>query len=214
METAQGPIAGPDGRRRCPWALSSPDYVAYHDSEWGRPVLGDDALFERLSLEGFQAGLAWITILRKREGFRAAFAGFELSRVAAFDGRDVRRLLADASIVRNRQKILATIENAKRTLELIDETGSLAALLWEFRPPRRRAPRRLSDLEAQTPESKALSRELKSRGFRFVGPTTVYAAMQAAGLVNDHLVGCHVRAAVTEEQRAAARSVASRAADS
>jgi DNA-3-methyladenine glycosylase I len=182
-------VTGPDGRRRCRWALGSPEYVGYHDEEWGREVVDDDLVFERLCLEGFQAGLSWLTILRKREAFRAAFAGFRIERVAAFDARDVERLLADSGIVRNRRKIEAAIENARRAREV----GSLAELVWSFAPRRPRAPRRGADIPSSTQESVALAQELKRRGFRFVGPTTVYALMQACGLVNDHIVGCWVR---------------------
>ena len=198
-------IRGDDGRRRCWWAGSAPEYIAYHDDEWGRPVLDDDGLYERLCLEGFQAGLAWITILRKREAFRAAFAGFRIDEVARFGARDVKRLMGDAGIVRNRSKIEAAIENARRAAEARDELGSLAALFEPFRETRRRAPRMRADLPATTPASVALSRELKRRGFRFVGPTTVYAAMQACGLVNDHIAGCSARGAAEAEQRAARR---------
>jgi DNA-3-methyladenine glycosylase I len=181
-------IAGDDGRRRCWWATSTPDYVDYHDSEWGMPVRDDRGIFERLSLEAFQSGLSWLTILRKREAFRAAFANFEPDKVAAFGARDVRRLLNDAGIVRNRAKVEATIANARATLELSD---GLAQLTWSFAPTgRRRAPRTRADLPASTPESIALAKNLKAAGFRFVGPTTAYALMQACGLVNDHLAGC------------------------
>ncbi|HEX2087197.1 MAG TPA: DNA-3-methyladenine glycosylase I [Solirubrobacteraceae bacterium] len=174
---------------RCPWATSAPEYVAYHDEEWGRPVRGDDALYERITLEAFQSGLSWITILRKREGFRAAFAGFRIEAVARFGERDVERLLADAGIVRNRAKIEAAIHNARAALEL----DSLSDLVWSFAPGPRPAPRTLAEVPAQTRESVALARELKRRGFRFVGPTTAYAAMQACGLVDDHLAGCIAR---------------------
>jgi DNA-3-methyladenine glycosylase I len=181
---------GPDGRPRCPWAVSAPEYVRYHDEEWGRPVRGDDALFERLCLEAFQSGLSWLTILRKREAFRAAFAGFEIERVAAFGDRDVERLMADAGIVRNRAKIEAAIANARAAAAL---EGSLTDLVWEHAPPPGPAPRTLDDVPAVTDESKALARALKARGFRFVGPTTAYATMQACGLVNDHLSECAYR---------------------
>jgi DNA-3-methyladenine glycosylase I len=197
-------LTGPDGRRRCWWSLSSPEYVDYHDEEWGRPVLDDDRMFERLCLEGFQAGLSWLTILRKREAFRAAFADFRIDRVAAFDARDVERLLGDDRIVRNRRKIEATIENARRAREL----GSFAAFVWSFAPRRPRSPKRRSDLPASTPESEALARELKRLGFRFVGPTTAYALMQACGLVNDHLAGCWVRPTISTLRSAAAREMA------
>jgi len=180
-----------DGRVRCAWAGQSADYVAYHDEEWGRQLRGDRALFERLSLEAFQSGLAWITILRKREAFRAAFAGFEPATVARFDDADVQRLLADPGIVRNRAKIQATIANARAALDL---DGSLSDLLWSFAPDALRpAPRTPADVPAVTPESTALAKELKRRGFRFVGPTTAYALMQATGMVDDHLAGCWVR---------------------
>jgi DNA-3-methyladenine glycosylase I len=188
---ADGLLEGVDGRLRCSWAGSAPEYLAYHDTEWGRELGGDRALFERLSLEGFQSGLSWITILRKREAFRAAFHDFEIARVAAFDDADVHRLLEDAGIVRNRAKIEATIANARVILAL-DEP--FEDLLWAFAPPRDRpAPRRLSEVPATTPESAAMARELKRRGLRFVGPTTAYALMQATGMVDDHLAACWVR---------------------
>lgn len=193
---------GSDGRRRCFWGASSPDYERYHDGEWGRPVTDDRGLYERLVLEGFQSGLSWLTILRKRESFRAAFAGFEIERVAGFGERDVVRLLADAGIVRHRGKIEAAIDNARAVTRL--ETP-LSDLIWSHAPSRRRrAPRNLNDLPATTPDSTALARELKRRGFRFVGPTTVYATMQACGLVNDHLAGCWVRGEVEREFRRSA----------
>src|SRR5215211_881886 len=186
---------------RCAWA-SGDEYLAYHDEEWGRPVVDDDALFERLSLEGFQSGLSWLTILRKRPAFREAFAGFEIDAVARFGARDVRRLMADAGIVRNRLKIEATIANAKAAAALRADSGSLAGLVWSAAPAgRRRAPRTLDDVPPTTPESTALSRELKRCGFRFVGPTTVYAAMQACGVVNDHVLGCLVREKCERERR-------------
>jgi DNA-3-methyladenine glycosylase I len=185
---------GDDGRRRCWWGAASPEYVAYHDEEWGRPVRDDRGVYERLVLEGFQSGLSWLTILRKRENFRKAFANFEIERVARFGDRDVTRLLNDAGIVRHRGKIEAAIANAKAAAAL---DRPLAELVWSFAPPRRRkAPRALGDLPAITPESTALSKELKKLGFRFVGPTTAYATMQACGLVNDHIAGCWVRAEV------------------
>jgi len=192
---------------RCAWA-SGDEYLAYHDEEWGRPVVDDDALFERLCLEGFQSGLSWLTILRKRPAFREAFAGFEIDAVARFGARDVRRLMADAGIVRNRLKIEATIANAKATAALRADGGSLAGLVWSAAPAgRRRAPRTLDDVPPTTPESTALSRELKRCGFRFVGPTTVYAAMQACGVVNDHVLGCVVRGACERERRAVLATV-------
>jgi len=186
-------VRGADGVRRCFWGASTPDYAAYHDDEWGRPVVDDIRLFEKISLEGFQSGLSWLTILRKREGFRAAFAGFEPSRVARFGDRDIARLLADSGIVRHRGKIEATIANARATLAVQDARGSLAALVWSYEPRRRAAPRAIADIPSSSPESVALSKALKSFGFRFVGPTTAYAAMQAMGVVNDHLVGCAAR---------------------
>jgi DNA-3-methyladenine glycosylase I len=187
-------IRGEDGRRRCWWGASTPDYLVYHDDEWGRPVSDDRGIYERMVLEGFQSGLSWLTILRKREAFRAAFENFEIERVARFGQRDVKRLLGDAGIVRHRGKIEAAIANAKAAAAL---DVPLAELVWSFAPPRRRrAPRSLEDLPAVTPESTELSKELKKRGFRFVGPTTAYATMQACGLVNDHLAGCWVRSQV------------------
>lgn len=195
---------GDDGRRRCGWCTSDPDYVAYHDDEWGRPVVDDTRLYEKLCLEGFQSGLSWLTILHKRDSFRAAFAGFDPSAVARFGERDVQRLLADAAIVRHRGKIEATIANAKATVAVQDELGSLAALVWSFEPARRGrpVPARLGDLTPTTPESTALAKELRRRGFRFVGPTTAYAAMESLGLVNDHLRGCHVRTACDRDRGA------------
>jgi len=196
---------GADGRPRCFWAVGgAPEYVAYHDDEWGRPVLDDDRLFERLTLEAFQSGLSWLTILRKRAAFRAAFAGFDIAAVAAFGEADKARLLADAGIVRNRLKIEAAIVNARAALPVIEAHGSLAALFWHFRPAVHRPPRSRADFVVASPESAALAKELKRRGFRFVGPTTVYALMQAAGIVNDHAAGCAVSAAVEGEQVAAA----------
>jgi DNA-3-methyladenine glycosylase I len=190
-------VRGPDGLRRCAWGVSAPEYVAYHDDEWGRPVTDDVRLYEKLCLEGFQSGLSWLTILRKRASFRNAFAGFDPEQVARFGARDIKRLMGDAGIVRHRGKIEATIANARATLEVQHQVGSLAALVWRFEPPRRGrpVPERLADLAAATPESKALAADLRRYGFRFVGPTTGYAAMQSLGLVNDHLKGCHVRVA-------------------
>ncbi len=187
-----GIVVGEDGIARCWWADSTPDYRAYHDTEWGFPVADDVRLFEKLSLEGFQAGLSWLTILRKREAFRAAFAGFDFAEVARFGEPDVQRLLADAGIVRHRGKIEAVINNAQRAQELVAEAGSLARFVWEYEPPAR--PGRLDRAGlaalAVSAESRELARSLKRRGWRFVGPTTVYAFMQAMGLVNDHLGGC------------------------
>jgi DNA-3-methyladenine glycosylase I len=182
-------LAGPDGLLRCPWALSTEDYVSYHDQEWGRPVHGEQALYERLCLEAFQSGLSWITILRRREGFRRAFAGFDPAVVAAFDEADVERLMADPGIIRNRAKVLASIGNARAVLEL---DGGLDELIWSFAPAAGPRPKRSADVPAVTPESTALAKELKRRGLRFVGPTTAYALMQACGLVDDHLADCHV----------------------
>jgi DNA-3-methyladenine glycosylase I len=185
--------------RRCAWVAAAPDhYVHYHDREWGFPVADDRRLFEKLCLEGFQSGLSWLTILRKREAFRAAFAGFDFERVARFGARDIERLLGDAGIVRHRGKIEATIANARATCALVGQEGSLAAYVWRFEPKPAERPRRLTATVlrtlATTPASTALSRDLKHRGFRFVGPTTSYAFMQAMGLVNDHVEGCVVRA--------------------
>jgi DNA-3-methyladenine glycosylase I len=198
-----GTVRGEDGRRRCPWGAGPPEYRAYHDGEWGRPVADDVRIYEKLCLEGFQSGLSWLTILRKRDGFRRAFAGFEPHRVAAFGDGDVVRLLDDAGIIRHRGKIEAAIANARATLAVRADRGSLAALLWSFEPARRgrAAPVRLEDLTPRTPESVALAKTLRGYGFRFVGPTTAYAAMQSLGVVNDHLQGCHVRTACEAERR-------------
>jgi len=192
---------GPDGRLRCWWAVGSDDlYLRYHDEEWGRPATGDRHLLEMLTLEGFQAGLAWSTILRKREAFRAGFAGFDPAAVAAFGEADVERLLGDAGIVRHRGKIGAAVGNARAALRLIEETGSLAAYLWPRAADTGPAPRVLADLPTETPASRALSRDLKRRGFAFVGPTIVYAFLQAVGLVDDHAAGCRVRREVEKER--------------
>jgi DNA-3-methyladenine glycosylase I len=190
-----GVIVGDDGVARCWWADSAPDYRVYHDTEWGFPVADDTRLFEKLSLEGFQAGLSWLTILRKREAFRSAFAGFDYERIARFGDRDVARLLADAGIVRHRGKIEAVINNAARAVELVQTEGSIAGYAWRFEPPSRLGPadRRALAEEGVPAEAKALAKDLKRRGWRFVGPTTVYAFMQAMGLVNDHLEGCDAR---------------------
>jgi DNA-3-methyladenine glycosylase I len=204
--SATGLAPGPDGAPRCFWAVSAPDYVDYHDREWGFPVVDDRRLFEKLCLEGFQAGLSWLTILRKREAFRRAFAGFDPAAVARFGARDVTRLLGDAGIVRHRGKIESTINNAARALELIAERGSLAAYVWGFVPPAAERPavvtRDALRAMTQTPTSVALSRDLKRRGWSFVGPTTVYAFMQAMGLVDDHLEGCVIRPAAEADRRA------------
>jgi DNA-3-methyladenine glycosylase I len=188
-----GAEAGADGRLRCPWGLSTDDYLAYHDTEWGRPVHGDDALFERLCLEAFQSGLSWLTILRRREGFRSAFAGFKVRAVAEFTDADKDRLLADAGIIRNRAKIEATLANAKVLAAWPD--GELDELIWSYAPDpaTRPAPHTLGDVPAVTPESTALAKDLKKRGLRFIGPTTAYALMQACGLVDDHLADCVAR---------------------
>jgi len=184
-------VVGEDGLARCGWAGSTPDYLDYHDTEWGRPIRDDNGLFERLSLEAFQSGLSWITILRKRPAFRAGFAGFEIAKVAAFGEADIDRLLADAGIVRNRAKIEAAISNARAAAEL---PGGLAELLWSFAPdPPRPRPSGNASIPAVTAESQAMAKQLKRSGFRFVGPTTAYALMQATGMVNDHLASCFVQ---------------------
>jgi DNA-3-methyladenine glycosylase I len=191
----EGIITGDDGVARCWWAGTTPEYCLYHDTEWGFPVADDVRLFEKLSLEGFQAGLSWLTILRKREAFRQGFAGFDFQRVARFGERDVARLLADAGIVRHRGKIEAVINNARRAIELVQDEGSLAHYVWRFAPERRAGSLDRAELTALavTDDSKARAKDLKRRGWRFVGPTTVYAFMQAMGLVNDHLAGCDAR---------------------
>ena len=201
---AKGLTRGEDGTIRCAWGADDALYRASHDEEWGRPVADDRRLFEKICLEGFQAGLSWLTILKKRESFRRAFRDFDPVRVARFDKRSVERLLGDASIVRHRGKIEATIHNAKRALEVIREHGSFAAYVWAWEPPAAERPKRMTHAAlarlARTPTSADLSKDLKRRGFRFVGPTTVYAFMQAMGLVNDHLAGCDVRPAVAAER--------------
>ena len=193
-----GLFKGADGALRCLWCQATPAYQDYHDHEWGFPVTDDRRLFEKLCLEGFQAGLSWLTILNKREAFRNAFVNFDAERIARFGEADIARLLADAGIVRHRGKIESTINNAKRVIELRAEFGSLSAYAWRFQPATNSRPKRmtLAALRAMTtsPESIAMSKDLKKRGWSFVGPTTVYAFMQAMGLVNDHLDGCHVRA--------------------
>jgi DNA-3-methyladenine glycosylase I len=189
---APGAQPGPDGLLRCPWGLSSPEYLAYHDEEWGRPVRDDTGMFERLSLEAFQSGLSWLTILRKREGFRSAFAGFDIEAVAKYGPDDVTRLLGDAGIVRNRAKIVAVIGNARAALTV---PGGLAALVWSYAGGPDRAPATLADIPSSTPESKALAKELKRLGFIFTGPVTVYATLQACGAVDDHLELCFRRGA-------------------
>ncbi len=205
MNESTGLTAGPDGVARCAWHGNLPDYLHYHDHEWGRPVADDTRLFEKICLEGFQSGLSWLTILRKRENFREAFEGFDFERVARFGEADVERLLANAGIVRHRGKIASTINNAKRARELADEAGSLAAFFWSYEPGPDQRPDvvDLAHLRANptTAVSVRLSKDLKKRGWSFVGPTTVYAFMQAMGLVNDHLEGCVCRAEVEAERR-------------
>ncbi len=199
MET-DGLITGEDGRQRCFWYGGLEDYRRYHDEEWGRPVTDDRRLFEKICLEGFQSGLSWLTILRKRDSFRAAFAGFDFHRVARFDDDDIARCLADAGIVRHRGKIVSTINNARRAMELEAEFGSLSRYFWSFEPDAEERPARMdyATLRANptSPTSVRLSKDLKKRGWTFVGPTTVYAFMQAMGLVNDHIEGCCCREAV------------------
>jgi DNA-3-methyladenine glycosylase I len=192
--------AGPDGRPRCRWGVSTPDYVPYHDREWGFPVDDDHRLFEKLCLEGFQSGLSWLTILRKRDAFRRAFAGFDYARVARFTARDVARLLGDASIIRHRGKIESTINNARRALALAEERGSVGAYVWSFTPTARERPKRVTlaalRKRGPSPTAIALAKDLRKRGWSFVGPTTVYAFMQAMGIVDDHVDGCAIRPAV------------------
>jgi len=192
LGSPSGAVTGADGLARCPWGSGSDDYQAYHDEEWGRPLRGDDALFERLTLEAFQSGLSWLTILRKRPAFRSAFAGFSIPAVAAFGEADRVRLMADAGIVRNRAKVDAAMANARAALRLLDAEGegALDRLLWSFAPPPGPPPLEMGDLPAQTPESAALAKALKRHGFAFVGPTTMYALQQAVGMVDDHLAGC------------------------
>jgi DNA-3-methyladenine glycosylase I len=201
----EGLVAGPDGAPRCWWGAAPPEYAAYHDTEWGRPVSDDRRLFEKICLEGFQSGLSWLTILRKREAFRRAFDDFDIARVARYTPARVERLLGDAGIVRHRGKIESTINNATRARELVREHGSLAAYFWSFEPDQTSRPASLTKAAlremAATDASRALAKDLKRRGWTFVGPTTVYAFMQAMGLVNDHLDGCSVRAAVERQRR-------------
>jgi DNA-3-methyladenine glycosylase I len=205
MASRKGLFEAEDGMLRCAWCRASEAYRRYHDHEWGFPVIDDRRLFEKLCLEGFQAGLSWLTILNKREAFRRAFADFDADRVAHFGEPDVARLLADAGIVRHRGKIESTINNARRVLELRQEFGSLAAYAWRFEPGPRGRPRRMTLAALQalgtSAQSVAMSKDLRRRGWSFVGPTTVYAFMQAMGLVNDHLEGCHVRALVAQAPR-------------
>jgi DNA-3-methyladenine glycosylase I len=187
------PVPGPDGQLRCPWSLSSPEYLSYHDDEWGWPVRTDAGLFERLCLEGFQSGLSWLTILRKRDNFRAAFAGFDIETVAGFGPADVHRLLADSGIVRNRAKIEAAVTNARAALAL---PSGLADLVWQYAGEHGQPPVSLAGVPAVTSASKALAKELRRNGFTFTGPVTAYATMQSCGIVNDHLAGCVSRNAV------------------
>ena len=202
---ASGVVVGEDGMGRCFWAAGAPDYARYHDAEWGFPVLEDRRLFEKICLEGFQSGLSWLTILRKRENFRRAFCDFDFGRVARFNARSVERLLRDPGIVRHRGKIESTINNARRAIELVEAEGSLAAYFWRFEPPQKERPKRLTQAALmklrRSRTSTAMSKDLKQRGFSFVGPTTAYAFMQAMGLVNDHLEGCHCRAQVEARRR-------------
>ncbi len=197
MNLPRGIQLGSDGDPRCAWPGAHPDYLAYHDHEWGRPIGDDCRLFEKLCLEGFQCGLSWLTILRKRPAFRRGFAGFDFNRVARFNRRSVERLLRDASIVRHRGKIESAINNARRALELRDEMGSLAAYVWRFEPAAAERPKRLTRAAlarlTESAASRAMSRDLKARGWSFVGPTTLYAFMQSVGLVNDHIEGCYAR---------------------
>ncbi len=207
---ARGIVAGDDGRERCAWHGNLEDYRRYHDAEWGRPVTDDFRLFEKICLEGFQSGLSWLTILRKRENFRAAFAGFDFDKVAAFGDDDIARCLADAGIVRHRGKIVSTINNARRAQEMREEFGSIARYFWNNEPPAAERPA-VMDFETlianpSTPTSKRISKDLKKRGWTFVGPTTVYAFMQAMGLVNDHLAGCFCQPEVDRLRRNLDRS--------
>lgn len=210
-ESVEGLVQGEDGGHRCKWGVSTPDYVAYHDAEWGRPVTSDIRLFEKICLEGFQSGLSWLTILRKREGFRAAFAGFDFNKVAAFTDEDVERLVQDKAIVRHRGKIVSTVNNAKRAQELVKEAGSLAAFFWSFEPGPEDRPDPVTwgalIANPTTATSTRISKELKKRGWTFVGPTTIYAFMQAMGMVNDHIEGCICREGVERDRAALKRPV-------
>ncbi|MBB4064285.1 DNA-3-methyladenine glycosylase I [Gellertiella hungarica] len=204
-EAIEGIIREDHGVGRCSWYGGLADYRRYHDEEWGRPVADDRRLFEKICLEGFQSGLSWLTILRKRENFRSAFAGFDFHRVAAFDETDVERLVLDAGIIRHRGKIVSTINNARRAVELVAERGSLAAYFWSFEPDEAERPARMDlatlRVNPTSPTSVRLSKDLKKRGWTFVGPTTIYAFMQAMGLVNDHLDGCHCRPVIEDLRR-------------
>jgi DNA-3-methyladenine glycosylase I len=208
-----GLLAGPDRKLRCSWGASAAEYLPYHDDEWGQPTADDVRLFEKVCLEGFQSGLSWLTILRKRAAFRRAFAGFDIDEVARFGPREVARLLGDAGIVRHRGKIESTIHNARLARELRDEVGSLAAYFWRFEPAPASRPKRLTwpllQRMATTPESVALSKDLRKRGWTFVGPTTIYAFMQAVGIVNDHLDGCAFRARAERARRVFDRPIGS-----
>ena len=200
-------VTGTDGEPRCPWSSAAPEFLAYHDTEWGFPVGDDRRLFEKLSLEGFQSGLSWRTILAKRENFRAAFAGFDFHAVARFTGQDVDQLLHDAGIMRHRGKIEALINNARRAEELTDREGSLAAFIWRYEPDPVDLPR--PQTVSTSPASATLSKDLRKQGWKFVGPTTVYAFMQAMGLINDHVDGCVIRARAERERVAFTRPVSS-----
>lgn len=201
-EGNNGIVIGDDGRPRCGWGSSSDDYAHYHDTEWGRPTIDERTLFEKICLEGFQSGLSWITILRKRNNFRAAFADFDAARVATFGNDDVERLLSNAGIIRHRGKIEATINNAQRLVELHENDTTLGGTIWSFEPSTWPTPKSMSDVPAVTDDSTALAKHLKKLGFRFVGPTTAYAAMQAMGIVNDHMADCWVRQACLDERAA------------
>jgi DNA-3-methyladenine glycosylase I len=213
VTSTQGLIRDDEGVMRCWWAGSDPLYLRYHDEEWGRPVMDDSRLFEKICLEGFQAGLSWLTILRKREAFRKAFADFTIARVARFGARDINRLLNDSGIVRHRGKIESAINNAGRAEALVDEYGSLASYVWQWEPAAKSRPRRMTKAALMrlgvSPESTALSKDLKRRGWTFVGPTTIYAFMQAVGLVNDHIDGCVSRASVETVRSRVVRPVKS-----
>ncbi|TQL66769.1 DNA-3-methyladenine glycosylase I [Nocardioides albertanoniae] len=198
---SETPFLAPDGQTRCAWAGGAPEFLEYHDSEWGFPAGGDVRLFEKICLEGFQSGLSWRTILNKRPAFREVFAGFEFDRVAGFDEGDVERLLLDARIIRHRGKIEATINNARRAVELVEEQGSLAAYVWGFEPE----PLAVPEVVATSAASVALSKDLKKRGWKFVGPTTMYAFMQSMGVINDHSLDCVIRDVVEAERAAFVR---------
>jgi DNA-3-methyladenine glycosylase I len=200
-----GLLKGADGRTRCAWAGTFPEYIDYHDREWGRPVDEDVRLFEKICLEGFQSGLSWLTILRKRDNFRQAFGHFDFTRISSYGDKELARLLDDAGIVRHRGKIVSTINNAGRVVDLLNAEGSLARLVWRYEPTAAARPARLDwdtlRAMAKTPESIALSKDLKKRGWSFVGPTTMYAFMQSVGVVNDHVEGCFCRAEVEKERK-------------